>query len=123
MPLFGACSTSAGSSDHYSRLTAGLRGLYLFEGSAVVFHKVINFHDRTQVATSIAVVGCREDRQHIVLMVPVVPFHDQLVRSNYKGQPGKQTKSTGSQDVNHIPHTNHGNQFDVPQARSTHRST
>ena len=48
-------------------------------------------HDRQnnlhQLTTSVAVVRGAEDGHNILIMAPVVAFHDQLMRSGHQSQP------------------------------------
>lgn len=39
-----------------------------------------------QLTTSVAVVGCTEDGNNILVMAPIIPFHHKLVRPRYKCQ-------------------------------------
>ena len=41
---------------------------------------VINFHDCTLVTTPIAIIRRREDSDNHTIMLPLVSFHDQLMR-------------------------------------------
>ena len=49
-----------------------------FLGSLV--EGVVHFHDRGLVTASVAVVGSRKDGHDHAIVLPLVPFHDQLVR-------------------------------------------
>ena len=46
-----------------------------------VFHELVNLHDGGLVSTAVAVVGCREDRDDVAVVRPVVSIHDQLMRT------------------------------------------
>ena len=50
-----------------------------FELEKCEFHVLIQLHDGGVVATSIAIVWCREDRHDILIVTPVVPLHYKLV--------------------------------------------
>ncbi len=43
-------------------------------------------HDGGLITTSVAVIGRREDRHHIPVLRPVVPLHDELMRSRHERQ-------------------------------------
>ena len=50
-----------------------------------------NFQNRKSnvsltLTTSVAVVGCAEDGNNILVMAPVVALHDQLMRSRHQSQ-------------------------------------
>ena len=47
----------------------------------IILHELVDFHYRCLVAASVAVVGRREDRHDVPLVSPVIPIHDQLMRT------------------------------------------
>ena len=51
------------------------------ECEKVTSHVFINFHDASFIAASVTIVGSWENSDNLVLMTPVVPIHDQLMRS------------------------------------------
>lgn len=44
-----------------------------------LIQRVIHFHNRRLVATSVAIVGRRKDRHHGSVVLPLVAFHYQLM--------------------------------------------
>eukprot|EP00959_Pyramimonas_sp_CCMP1952_P170315 3558456-Pyramimonas_sp.AAC.1 len=50
----------------------------------------------TQRTAAIAVVGCTEDRDDIVILTPVVPLHHQLMRACYEAKPVVVVKLLGN---------------------------
>lgn len=46
-----------------------------------VFHTLIKLHDCSLVAATVAVVRCREDGNHGLIVRPVITFHDKLMRT------------------------------------------
>lgn len=42
---------------------------------------LINFHDSSLITTSVTVIGSTENCYDIPILTPVVPFHNQLMRS------------------------------------------
>ena len=44
-----------------------------------VLHKLVDLHDGCLVAASVAVVRRREHRDHVAVVRPVEPVHDELV--------------------------------------------
>ena len=49
------------------------------ESKEIVLHELIDFHDCSLVAASVAVVRGGEYRDHVALMGPVVSIHNQLM--------------------------------------------
>ena len=49
-----------------------------------VLHELIDFHNGSLVAASVAVVGSREHCDHIALVSPVVAVHHKLVSTGYQ---------------------------------------
>lgn len=47
---------------------------------------LVNFHDRSLITTSVAVIGRTEDGDHIPILTPIVALHDQLMCSCDQGQ-------------------------------------
>jgi len=52
----------------------------------VVLHELVHLHDGGLVAASVAVVGCGENGHHVTLVRPVVPVHDELMRTRNASQ-------------------------------------
>ncbi len=46
----------------------------------------VDFKDAGFVPASVAIVGCREDGDHILIVMPTVPVDHQLMRSAYQGE-------------------------------------
>lgn len=51
-----------------------------------VLKVVIQFHDRSLIPTSIAIVWCRKNGNHLSIVTPVVSFHHQLMSSSNESQ-------------------------------------
>lgn len=51
-----------------------------------VLQVLVNFHDGCLVAAPVAVIGRTKDGHHVLLVAPVVPFHDKLVGTRNEGQ-------------------------------------
>ena len=47
----------------------------------IILHELVDFHYCCLVAASVAVVGCGENGHNVTLMRPVVPVHDELMRT------------------------------------------
>mmetsp|Transcript_18461 Transcript_18461/g.30602 ORF Transcript_18461/g.30602 Transcript_18461/m.30602 type:complete len:213 (-) Transcript_18461:635-1273(-) len=46
--------------------------------------RVVNFHNRSLIATSVAVIGSRKDSHHRFVVLPLVAFHHQLMGTGNK---------------------------------------
>lgn len=48
---------------------------------------LVDLHDRRLVAAAVAVVRCREDGDHVLVVAPAEAVHDQLVSPGDQRQP------------------------------------
>ena len=53
---------------------------------ARLFNTVIHFHNGSLVSASVTIIGSRKDRHHCSIVLPLVAFHHQLVRTGNKVQ-------------------------------------
>ena len=53
---------------------------------ARLFNTVIHFHNGRLVSASVTIIGSRKDRHHCSIVLPLVAFHHQLVRTGNKVQ-------------------------------------
>ena len=67
-------------------MSAFVDGPLKLEDPQCVLQVLIDFHDCSLVTASVAVIGCAKDRDHIPILTPVVPFHDQLMCSGNQRQ-------------------------------------
>jgi hypothetical protein len=51
-----------------------------------IFHELVNFHNRSLITTSVAIVGCWEYSDDVSLVGPVVSIHHELMGSTYQLQ-------------------------------------
>lgn len=52
-----------------------------------ILQMLINLQNRRLITTPIAIIRCRENRHHIPILAPIIPFHHQLMRPRHKRQP------------------------------------
>lgn len=52
-----------------------------------LIERVVNFHYSGLVATSVAIIGCGKHRDNHSIVLPLIPFHHQLMRSCNKVEP------------------------------------
>ncbi len=49
-----------------------------------ILHEFVDLHDGSLVTTAVAIVGSREDSDHVPFMSPIVAIHHQLMSSGYQ---------------------------------------
>lgn len=47
---------------------------------------LVDLHDGSLIPASVAVVWCRKDGDHVLIVAPIVALHDQLMRAGHKSQ-------------------------------------
>ena len=52
----------------------------------IILHELVDLHYGGLVTAAVAIVRCREDCDDITLVRPVVPVHDQLMRTRNSSQ-------------------------------------